>query len=290
MARPIWKGQLSFGLVSIPVVLQSAESRVDLHFTLLDSRDHSRIRYERVNEETGEEVPWDQIVKGFEYQDGSYVVLDESDFKRAAVEATRTVEIEDFVALGEVSPAFFDKPYYLLPGKGGEKGYTLLREALSRTGRIGIAKVVIRTRQYLAAVIPQDLALMLVVLRFRQEVREFAAIAADALPALESQKAAPKELALAEQLISAMTSKWEPEKYHDDYRDALMKWIEQKARAGGKSLPTPEEPGDQTAPPTYNFIELLRKSVEEAAPAKARQPAARAGAKKSPPQKRRKAG
>jgi DNA end-binding protein Ku len=290
MARPLWKGQLSFGLVALPVELYSAEARSDLHFTLLDSRDHSRIRYERVNEDTGDEVPWNQIVKGYEYDKGNYVVLTEGDFKKAAVEATRTIEIEDFVDLDQVSPTYFDKPYFLVPGNGGEKGYVLLREGLRKTNRAGIAKVVIRTRQYLAAVMPADEALLLVLLRFNQELREFSDVAGGAAAKMKSKKAAPKELALAERLIETMSAEWKPEKYHDEYRDALMKWIERKAKGGAKALPAGKEEEIEEAPATYNFMELLRKSVEGAGAGAAKGRGRGAAAAKPKTAKRRRAG
>jgi hypothetical protein len=151
MARPIWNGTISFGLLNVPVQLYSGERSVDLHFRMLDSRDKSPVRYERVNSETGEEVPWKEIVKGFEYSKGSYVVIDEEDLRKAAPESTETVDIEAFVDRADIDPMYFEKPYYLVPGKKAEKGYVLLREVLEKTGKIGIARVVIRTRQYLAA-------------------------------------------------------------------------------------------------------------------------------------------
>src|SRR5918992_1254168 len=152
MARPIWKGHISFGLVNVPVVLYGAERRADLSFRLIDSRNAARIRYERVNEETGEEVPWDKIVKGYEYEDGNYVLLSEGELENASAELTRTIEIEQFVDLDEIDVRYFDRPYILAPDKGGEKGYVLLRKAILEAGKAGIAQVVIRARQYLAAV------------------------------------------------------------------------------------------------------------------------------------------
>src|SRR3989339_1380560 len=172
MARPIWKGHITFGLVNIPVTLYSAEKRDELHFKLLDSRNKARVHYERVNEETGEEVPWSEVVKAFEYDKGNYVLVEEEDFKRAAPEATQAVEIQDFVDREDVDYVYYDKPYYLMPGKKGEKGYVLLREILRRTGKVGISKVVIRTRQYLDALLAEGDALVLELLRFDQEVRK----------------------------------------------------------------------------------------------------------------------
>ncbi len=172
MARAIWKGNISFGLVNVPIELYSAEKKSELHFKLLDKRSNSAVHYQRVSEKTGEEVPWDQIVKGYEYEGGDVVVLTEEDFKKAAVEATQTIEISDFVDLDDIEYRYFEKPYYVVPGKKAGKGYVLLREVLKRTGKVGISKVVIRSRQYLSALIPEENALVLVILRYYQELRD----------------------------------------------------------------------------------------------------------------------
>ena len=170
MARPIWTGTLSFGLLNVPVSLMSGERKVDLHFRMLDSRDKKPIRYERVNAETGEEVPWKDIVKAFEYDKGSYVVLEEEDIKSAAPESHETVEVEAFVDAGAIAPQLLREALRAGAGKKAEKGYVLLRETLKTTGKIGIARVVIRTREYLAAVMPQGDALVLMLLRYPQEL------------------------------------------------------------------------------------------------------------------------
>ncbi|HYE61937.1 MAG TPA: Ku protein [Phycisphaerales bacterium] len=264
MARPIWKGSVSFGLVTIPVTLFSAENREEeLHFNLLDSRNHAKIKYKKVNEATGEEVPWDQIIKGYEYEDGQYVFLGDEDFKRAAVDATQTVSIEDFVDRDAIKYVFFDKPYYLVPGKGGEKAYALLRETLKRTGKVGIARVVMRTRQYLAAVIPEGDALVMDVVRYANEIRTPEEVGIPEAVA-KAGKIKPQELAMAEQLVETMSGDWEPEKYRDEYKDKLMKWIEQKVErgefgpaAGGAAT---EEEGEAPAP--INIMDLLKRSVE----------------------------
>ena len=170
MARPIWNGTLSFGLLNVPVSLMSGERRTDLSFRMLDSRDNAPIRYERVNAETGEEVPWKDIVKAFEYDKGSYVVLESEDIKSAAPESHDAIEVETFVDAAAIGPQYFEKPYVLVPAKKAEKGYVLLRETLARTGKIGIARVVIRTRESLCAVIPQGDALLLLMMRYPQEL------------------------------------------------------------------------------------------------------------------------
>lgn len=263
MPRPIWKGHISFGLVSIPITLYSAEKRFDLHFKLLDSRDKAKIRYSRVNEVTGEEVPWDQIVKGYEYDDDKYVLIDDEEFKKVAVEATRTIEIEDFVAVDSIDHVYFDKPYFVVPDKKNQKGYVLLREVLRNTGKAGIARVVIHTREYLSTLFVTGDVLVLELLRFEQELRnpkEFE------LPgnALSDYKVTKKEVDLAEKLVEAMTTKWEPEKYEDEYRAELMEWIQKKARAGGLEVPPEsEEPGEEEGGgKVIDMMELLKKSVE----------------------------
>ena len=264
MPRPIWKGHISFGLVSIPITLYSAEKRFDLHFKLLDSRDKAKIRYSRVNEVTGEEVPWDQIVKGYEYDDDKYVLIDDEEFKKVAVEATRTIEIEDFVAVDSIDHVYFDKPYFVVPDKKNQKGYVLLREVLRNTGKAGIARVVIHTREYLSTLFVTGDVLVLELLRFEQELRnpeEFELPGND----LSDYKVTKKEVDLAEKLVEAMTTKWEPEKYEDEYRAELMEWIQKKAKAGGLEVPpeSAEEPGEEEGGgKVIDMKELLKKSVE----------------------------
>lgn len=264
MARPVWKGHISFGLINIPVTLYSAERRSDLHFRMLDSRDMARVRYERVNEETGEEVPWDEIVKGFEHDDGNYVVLDDEDFKRVAVEASQTVDLEGFVDEKAIDYVYFEKPYYLAPGKKSEKGYVLLRETLRRTRKIGIARVVIRTRQYLAALLPEGNVLVLNLLRYHQELRDLEDYN---LPGddLKVYKISKREIEMAEQLVESMADEWQPEKYHDEYRDALMKWIEKQAKTGKKPAPEAEtaEPEESGGAEVIDIMSLLKKSVRQ---------------------------
>ncbi|MCC6572936.1 MAG: Ku protein [Planctomycetes bacterium] len=258
MPRPIWKGHISFGLVSIPVVLMNAISpRRELHFTMLDKRDHSRIKYQRVNATTGKDVPWPEIVKGYNTGD-NFVLVTDKDFKNAAVEATQTVDILDFVQQDEIDRMYYDKPFHIVPGKKGEKGYSLLREVLERTGKVAIGKVVIRTREHLAAVFPHNGALVLNLLRFDHELVKLKELH---LPAqtLKPIKVSPKELDVANQLVEAMTSKWKPEKYRDEYYDKMMKYIERKAKAGGVEVPPEEKP--QREAKVYDMLDLLKKSV-----------------------------
>ncbi len=263
MARPIWKGHISFGLVNVPVVLYSAERREDLSFRMIDSRNAARVRYERVNEETGEEVPWDKIVKGYEYEEGNYVLLSEEELEHASAEMTRTIEIEEFVELTEIDVRFFERAYILAPGTKGEKGYVLLREAIQGAGKAGIAKVVIRARQYLAALVAQDDALVLELLRYPQElvpVSEFE------LPGknLREHGVQKKEIDLAAKLIDGMTDEWDPSKYHDEYRDVLLKLIQRKVDAGQTEAIDVEVSEEEPVRQTINFMDVLKKSVAHA--------------------------
>lgn len=262
MSRPIWKGQISFGLVNVPVVLYSAEQRQDLSFRMIDSRNAARIRYERVNEETGEEVPWDKIVKGYEYEDGNYVLLSDEELEHASAEMTRTIEIEQFVDLDQIDMRYFDRPYVLVPGKNGEKGYVLLREAISKSGKAGIASVVIRSRQYLAALVADGDALVLELLRYPQELREWKSFD---LPGqdLRKHKVSAKEIELAEKLIDGMTADWDPGQHHDEYRDVLMKLIEKKIKSGQtEAIEEFDEEGEVAeARQTINFMDVLKRSV-----------------------------
>jgi len=294
MARPIWTGTLSFGLLNVPIRLMTAERRVDLHFRMLDQRNNQPVRYERVNAESGEEVPWKDIVKAYEYSKGNYVVLEESDIRNAAAEAHETVEIDTFIDAGQLTPAYFEKPYFLVPGKKAEKGYVLLRETLKRTGKIGIARVVIRTREYLCAVMPQDDALMLILLRFPQELvseEEYA------LPdkAVSEYRISDRELDMAGELIESMSGKFQPENYRDEFRDRLTAVIEQRLKSKGVTT-TLEEEEPAHANATTNvvdFMALLKKSIEgkQRTPAKGKdepektgkKPAAKKAAKKAEP-------
>jgi DNA end-binding protein Ku len=230
--RAIWKGAISFGLVNIPIALYAATRTEELKFRLLRAKDLSPVNYKRVAEVDGKEVPWDQIVKGYEHDKGKFIVLKDEDFKRVDIEATQTVDIVHFVKLEEVNPTFFHKPYYMEPQKGGDKAYVLLREALKATGKIAIAKVVIKTRQHLAAVKPQEKGLMLELMHFATElldVEEFK------LPS--HQTVGKKELQMAEALIDSMSAEWKPEEYVDEYREALEKVIEEKIEKGDRPLP-----------------------------------------------------
>ncbi|WP_394540253.1 Ku protein [Lysobacter enzymogenes] len=274
MARPIWTGTISFGLLNIPVKLMAGERRVDLHFRMLDSRNKAPIRYERVNEETGEEVPWKEIVKAFEYDKGSYVVLEAADIAAAAPDHTETVDIDAFVDAAQIGSEYYDKPYILEPGKKAEKGYVLLREVLEKTGKVGIGRVVIRTREYLAALAPKGNALVLLILRYAQELVDPEDYK---LPegGLAKWKISAREVEMAQQLIESMTAPWKPESYKDDFRQRLHKVIEQRVKAKkvvrGKQADESKLP-ENAATNVIDFAELLKRSLAKkgaAAPAKA---------------------
>ncbi|MGN6732799.1 MAG: Ku protein [Candidatus Binatia bacterium] len=264
-SRAIWKGSIDFGLVNIPVRLYSAENSNRLSFDLLDKRDFSRIRYRRVNETTGKEVAWDDIIKGYEYKKGEYVALSDADFARANVEATQTISITDFVDASAVSPLYYDKPYYLEPLKSGQRAYVLLREVLHDTGKVGIAKVVIRSREHLAMVLAEGPALILELLRFPDELRDASRLD---LPKAASKRTATsaQEIKMAERLVKSMVGKWQPEKYRDHYRNDLMKIIDQKVESGKTKVvenTMPAAPRAQRGK-VIDIMHLLRESVEQA--------------------------
>src|SRR4051812_4750533 len=257
--RPLWKGAISFGLVNIPVALYSATQsaqRVDLD--MLRDSDRSRIRYKRVAEADGKEVPWEHIVKGYEYQKGEYVVLEPEDFKRVQLKSNQMVEIKEFVDMDQIDTRYFDEPYFLVPEKNGAKAYSLLQDALMQSGKVGIAKVVIRPpREHLAAVRPADGVLMLELLHFADELRNPKELE---IPKAETGK---KELDMALTLVKSMAGKWEPQKYHDEYREALMNLIEQKIKAGGKKL-APVKAGEKPTP-VIDLVSILQQSIAKAA-------------------------
>jgi DNA end-binding protein Ku len=264
-SRPLWNGNIAFGLVNVPVSLHSFEKRFDLSFKLLDSRNHATVHYERVNDETGEEVPWDEIVKAYEYSKGNYVVLTEEEFKEAAGEREPIVEIQDFVDRDEIDDVYFDKPYILVPARRAEKGYVLLREVLKKTGTVGIARMPVRTREYLSAVMPLGDALIVMVLRYEQELRK---VDDFNLPSAKEFEVSSRETDLAKKLVESMRVDWDPSRYKDEYRDRLMEWIEEKAETG-KIKPVKErEPEREEASNVIDLTDLLRKSMGDSKPTK----------------------
>lgn len=256
--RPIWKGDISFGLVSIPVQIVPVEEKQALHFHLLDSKDKSRIRYQRVNSNTGKEVPWDEIVKGYEFDKDNYIIVNEEAFEKASPEVFKSIDIEEFVDLAEIDPLYFEKPYYLIPGSKNQKAYVLLRESLKKTNKVGIAKVIIRTKEYLSLILPHNNALLLNLIHFAEDIRKEEDLN---LPgdSLKAYKITEREIKMAVDLIKDMTDKWQPEKYHDDYREALTNWIEAQVakveKQGGKKSPTRKHDD------VIDFVALLKKSM-----------------------------
>ncbi len=280
MPRSIWKGAIAFGLVNIPVSLTSAEGRPDIQLHMVDSKNHARIRYERVNADTGEEVPWDRMVRGYEHDDGQFILLTDEDLEAVQPKLTRTIEIEHFVSLEDIDPMLFDKPYYLEPDKRGRKAYALLREALRKTGKAGISRVVIRTREYLSAMFVRDDVLVLMLLRFPQEVRAQSKLD---LPTSSSKEGQPakREMDLAIRLIDEMTDKWNPEDYHDEYREALMDFIEKKIGSGDTVTDVKEgDDGEEEegSGKVLDLAEYLQRSIKKE-PGKEKAPKAKPAAK-----------
>lgn len=278
MARPIWTGNLSFGLLNVPVSLMSGTRSNDLSFRMLDSRDRKPIRFERVNAETGEEVPWKEIVKAFEYDKGSYVVIEKSDIASAAPESHESVEIEAFVDADAIDIRFFEKPYVLVPGKKAEKGYVLLRETLRKSKKIGVARVVIRTREYLSAVMPLGDALVLMLMRYPQELVDPSEYKIPEGKAGDYRISA-KELEMATQLVDSMAAKWNPEDYHDEFRERLAEIIRKRIKDKGATTQVLEqpEPSEDAATNVVDFVSLLQKSLKD----NTRTPAKKAAAKKA---------
>jgi DNA end-binding protein Ku len=259
MARGLWKGAISFGLVNVPVELHSAKRRsAELDMTMLDKRDLAPVGYKRVNKATGKEVPWGEVVKGYEYRDDKYVVMSDEDFRRANPEAAKTVDIQAFVELADIAPQYFETPYYLVPGKRGEKAYALLRETLKKAGKAGIASVVIRTKQYLAALIAQDELLVLNTLRYHDELKQPADLE------IPSAKVTAKEMDMALRLVEDMADAWKPEKYKDTFRDDLMKRIEEKVKAGQtEEITAPEKERKGEKSEVIDLMSALKKSLEK---------------------------
>ena len=288
-SRPIWTGAISFGLLNIPVQLMSAERRVDLRFHMLDSRDQKRVRYERVNAETGEEVPWKDVVKAFEYSKGNYVVLEEEDLREAAPQSKESVDIEAFVDPGELGPRYYDRPYFLVPTRKSEKGYVLLRETLRDLGRAGLARVVIRTREHLALVLPEGPALVLHLLRFPQELVDPGEYAFP--EGTERQyKIAPRERDMARQLVESMSAPFNPGDFRDEFRERLSKVIQERIKRKGKGrapapVETPVDTGEDSGK-VVDFMALLKRSIAEN---KRTPPAAAKSARKAAPSSRRRA-
>lgn len=265
MAGSIWKGSISFGLLNIPVTVQKAEEGHELSFKMLDEKDLSPIKYKKVSAKDGKEVPWPRIVKGYEYDSGQYVLVTKDDFKAANPKASQTIDIQDFVEFEEIDLMFFEKPYYLVPQKNGTKGYFLLAEALKKTNKVAIAKVVMRTKMHLVAIMAKDDYLIMEIMRFAHEVLSTDEV--DYLKDVDKPKFNPKELKMAEELIEGMTAKWDPEQYKDTYNDDIMKIINFKINSGEtKEIDYGDlvkEDSGSTTGAVVDLMPLLRKSLEE---------------------------
>ncbi|MDP9024502.1 MAG: Ku protein [Candidatus Eremiobacteraeota bacterium] len=255
MAHSIWSGAINFGLVTIPVKLFTAVRSDELSFNMLHAKDEGRIKYERVCSVDGKPVPWDEIVKGYEYEKGQYVMLSDDDFKKVNPEATQSVDILEFVDLDQINPMYFDKPYYLEPSKQGRHAYALLREALSLANKVAIARVVIRTKEYIAAVKPSGEAHVLELMHWANEIVDQSTLE---LPG--SEKLPEAEMKMAKMLIDTMSvDAFEPEKFTNRYHDEMLAMIE--ARAQGKELPKAKKAPARTK--VVNLMDVLAQSLEE---------------------------
>jgi DNA end-binding protein Ku len=263
--RALWKGSINFGLVNIPVALYPAETSKSLDLDMLDRRDFEPIKYQRINKRTGKEVPWDQIVKGYQYEKGQYVTLTDEELRNANVEATQSVDILDFVASAEISPMYFDKPYYLEPLKNGRRAYVLLRQVLTKSNKVAIARVVIRTREHLAALMPQGDVLVLNLLRFQHELRDIKVLD---IPEANGKGRAisASELQMAERLIEAMSGPWNPAKYRDEYREDVENLIQKKIKSGRPRSVSADSkaPARRTEGKVVDIMSLLQRSVAQA--------------------------
>ena len=265
MQRAIWKGAISFGLINIPVELFTAEKRDELDFRMLDKRDMSPVGYKRVSKKSGKEVVWDNIVKGYEYEDGKFVLLSDEDLRRANVEATQSIDIECFVDAVQVPITYYEQPYYLAPLKAGAKAYALLRETLRKTGKMAIAKIVIRTRQHIAAIMPFDNILNLITLRYPAELKAPADLE---IPSGNPKQAglSAREVEMALSLVNSMSSSWDPAAFHDSYRDDVMALIKKKIKSRQTHVVAE---ADETVPETgrssanvIDLMALLKKSLD----------------------------
>ena len=273
MARAIWKGAITFGLVHVPVELYAAEERREFKFSMLDKRDFAPIGFKRYSKKSGREVPWADVVKGYEYEKDQYVVLSDEDFRRANVSASQTIAIESFVPVAEIPPPLYETPYYLVAyGRGGDKVYALLRETLRATGLGAIAQVVIRTTQHLALVVPSERLLLLNTLRYPDELRGTEGLE---LPAAGLKRAGvtAKEVELAKRLVEDMSGHWKPAEFQNTYHKDLMRRIKEKIKAGHTKVITKPGGGEQAEPRSAEVIDLaalLRKSLVKGGEAKPR--------------------
>lgn len=272
MARALWKGSISFGLVNIPIELYTAVRNHRPKFRMLHAKDRSPVRFERVCIKDGHPVAWEDLVKGYEYEKGRFIVVTKEDFQAAALEKTRTVDIIDFVKAEEIDDRFFETPYYLVPAKGGERAYALLREAIRDSGRIGIAKFILRDAQHLCAVeVIQD-AIVLTVMRFADEL-----VDVKGFDFPSSEHVRKQELDMAKALVNSLAAGWDPSKYTDQYRENLMRIIQSKAKGKEVTLEPTEEPRQAEV---VDLMERLRRSLAQSSGGKAHRAKAAAKPKK----------
>ena len=253
MPRPIWSGAISFGLVNVPVKLFSAVSSKDVRFHQLDGKSKSRIKQKRVSAVTGEEVPFDDIVKAYEIAPDNYVTITPEELETLDPKATKTIDIEDFVDLDQIDPVYYERPYYLVPDKGGQKAYALLRNAMRESNKVGIARVVLRTKQYLAAIRPKDDALVMETMLFADEVNPLDELD---LPGPDVD-VTEREEKMARSLIDSLTTDFEPDKYRDEYRERVLELIEQKA--SGQEIVVEE--AAEEAPRVVDLMAALEASL-----------------------------
>jgi DNA end-binding protein Ku len=275
MARAFWKGSIRFGLVEIPVALRPALQSEGLDFTLLDRADFNPVGYRRYNKKTGQEVPWDRVIRGYQHAPDAYVVLSDEELRSANVEATQAIDIAEFVEGSEIDPVFFDTPYYVEPLRKTSKSYALLRATLERTGKVGIAQVVLRTRQHLAALRARDRVLVLELLRYDDEI-----VPPREVEVPRGQKEAgisDAEIRMAERLVGEMTATWKPEAFRDDYRDDVLELVRRKVKSGqSHTIVEPRDAGAEKRPrrEVVDLMPLLERSLESRS-RPARRPAAR---------------
>jgi len=263
-SRGLWNGAISFSLIHIPVSLHTASRAHQIDLNLLDKRDFAPVGYQRYNKATGKVVEWNDVVKGYEYEKGEYVVLTDEDFRRANVEASRTIDIQTFVDRDAIAPYYFDTPYFLVPDKNGERVYSLLREALEQSQKLAVATFVLRSRQHVAALMPVDKIIVLNTLRYHEEIQPHPDIAAAV--SKKANVAGGRELTMALKLVEEMSEPWKPDVFSDTYRDDLLKRIEQKVKAGQThTLTEPEEEGTPraTGGKVVDLMSLLEKSLAQ---------------------------
>lgn len=261
MARVIWKGAIAFGLVNVPIVLHAATRVTRLDFDWIDKRDNAPVGYQRINKRTGKPIDSEHIVKGYEYEKGDYVFLSDEDFKRANTAATQSVDVLSFVKADEVPLYYFDTPYYLAPDKRGAKGYALFREVLRKSGLIALASVVLHTRQYLAAILPLDDVLMLVTMRYADEIRDAGELD---IPTGKESAPSAREMEMASRLLEDMTAPWDPKLYRDEYRDDLMATIEEKIESGRThAVDETDSPPRRQSGKVIDLMSMLQRSIDE---------------------------